>query len=109
MTMVALTLRTCAVTPEPGPVPTGVNEAPAGRMKNGRYILDFPLTSFERPALLARVFRSLDAIAGGDVTTIRGRMTTAKTAFAPRPAEPLTIVLGLAHAPGFPDARRAPL
>ena len=50
----------------------GVSEPTVSRMKGGTYALYEGTKPYELAVLLVRVFRSLDAIAGGDPVTVRG-------------------------------------
>jgi len=49
----------------------GVSEATVSRMKRQDYLLERGSKSFELAILLVRLFRSLDAIVGGDETVAR--------------------------------------
>lgn len=128
--MTATVLSNTAEAPEPGAVLTkallraahglglsaravgqtiGVSEASVSRMKSGGFILDPASKSFELAALVVRVFRSLDAITGGDGSTMRAWMSTANSALGGRPVELIMSVSGLTYVLGYLDARRAPI
>ena len=57
--------------------------------------------------LLIRVFRSLDAIAGGDAGVVRQWMGNENTALGGRPVDRLTTITGLLDVLAYLDARRA--
>ena len=85
----------------------GVSPASVSRMKAGLQ----PLAGkpFELAAYLVRVFRSLDAIAGGDGVTMRGWIRADNLALGGVPALRLRDVGGLIDVVNYLDARRAPL
>lgn len=87
----------------------GVSEATVSRMKRGDYLLDSKSKPFELAVLLVRVFRSLDAVAGGDQTVIRAWMKNANTALGESPAKMILGVSGLMDVVAYLDARRAVL
>lgn len=87
----------------------GVSEATVSRMKRGDYLLDSKSKPFELAVLLVRVFRSLDAVAGGDQTVIRAWMKNANTALGESPANLVLGVSGLMDVVAYLDARRAVL
>jgi hypothetical protein len=59
--------------------------------------------------LLVRVFRSLDAIVGGDERATKLWMTSQNTALNGRPIDRMISVQGLADVVTYLDARRAPI
>ena len=65
--------------------------------------------SFELAALFVRLFRSLDAIAGGDERTARAWMKAENLALGHPPIERIQTVTGLVDVVDYLDARRAPL
>lgn len=87
----------------------GVSEATVSRMKSGSYVLEDGSKSFEFAALVVRLFRSLDAIAGGDEGVARAWMRAANTALDGRPSDRIQTVTGLVDVLQYLDARRAPL
>jgi transcriptional regulator with XRE-family HTH domain len=87
----------------------GVSEATVSRWKRGESLLEPGSKPFELAALLVRVFRSLDAITGGDEAVARRWLAAPNTALAARPVERMTQVQGLVDVTTYLDARRAPL
>ncbi len=85
----------------------GVSEPTVSRMKSGSHTLEEGSKPYELAVLLVRVFRSLDAIAGGDPATVRGWMTSANSALGDAPINKITSVSGLVDVIGYLDARRA--
>ena len=85
----------------------GVSEATVSRMRRGDYTLEPGQKSFEIAVLFVRLYRSLDAIVGGD-DAIAGRwLKNRNTALD---AEPLTLIQtvpGLMNVIYYLDARRA--
>ena len=85
----------------------GVSEATVSRMRSGDYALQRGQKSFELAVLFVRLYRSLDAIVGGDDavagTWLKSRNTTLD-------AEPLVLIQtvpGLMNVIQYLDARRA--
>ena len=68
-----------------------------------------PPVSFELAVLLIRVFRSLDAIAGGDEAVAKSWLRNHNTAIGAVPADKLTTITGLIDVLSYLDARRAPV
>ncbi|WP_458792575.1 antitoxin Xre/MbcA/ParS toxin-binding domain-containing protein [Yoonia sp. MH D7] len=87
----------------------GLSAAQISRMKNGEAALSEASKPFELSALLVRVFRSLDAIVGGDERAIKLWMTSQNTALNGRPIDRMISVQGLADVVTYLDARRAPI
>ena len=87
----------------------GVSEASISRMKRGTSLLATGTKPFELAALLVRIFRSLDAIAGGDSNTVRGWLGAQNMALGGRPVDRITSVQGLVDVATYLDARRAAL
>lgn len=87
----------------------GLSEAQVSRFRKGEAALADNSKSFELAALLVRVFRSLDAITGGDEKVARAWLTAPNTALGARPVERLGHVQGLVDVVTYLDARRAPL
>jgi transcriptional regulator with XRE-family HTH domain len=87
----------------------GVSEPTVSRMKNGGYMLEEGSKPFEIAAFLVRLFRSLDAITGGDEAVVRSWMRAANTALDGVPAERIATLTGLLDVVQYLDARRAPL
>ena len=87
----------------------GVSEATVSRMKKGDFALTPGTKPFELAALFVRLFRSLDAIAGGEEEVARAWLKNRNTALDGRPVEKIQSVSGLVDAIAYLDARRAPL
>ena len=85
----------------------GVSEATMSRMSAGTYQLDPESKAFELAVLFLRLFRSLDAIAGGDVTVARAWLRNTNTALAATPVTLIESVAGLVNVVAYLDARRA--
>lgn len=87
----------------------GVSEATVSRWKRGDRPLEPGSKPFELAALLVRVFRSLDAITGGDEAVARRWLVAPNMALAARPLDLMAQVQGLVDVLTYLDARRAPL
>ncbi|MDM9623582.1 MbcA/ParS/Xre antitoxin family protein [Rhizobium sp. S96] len=85
----------------------GLSEATVSRMKRQDYLLDRGSKSFELAILLVRLFRSLDAIVGGDEAVARQWLRNANTAFGATPLEKIVSISGLTDVIAYLDARRA--
>lgn len=87
----------------------GVSEPTVSRMKRGEYVLEEGTKPFELAVLLVRVFRSLDAITGGDARVARAWMGNPNTVLDSRPVEKIGTVAGLTDVIAYLDSRRAVL
>lgn len=87
----------------------GLSEAQVSRMRNGEADLSENTKAFELAALLVRVFRSLDAIVGGDEAAAKAWITSENTALGARPIDRMVSIQGLADVVTYLDARRAPV
>jgi hypothetical protein len=85
----------------------GLSEATVSRMKRQDYVLERGSKSFELAILLIRLFRSLDAIVGGDEAVARQWLRNANTAFGAAPLEKIVSISGLTDVLAYLDARRA--
>lgn len=85
----------------------GVSTASASRMKDG----GFALTGkpFELAACLIRVFRSLDAIVGGDRAAMISWMKADNSDLSGVPKQLLQTAPGLIEVMNYLDAARAPI
>lgn len=85
----------------------GVSTASANRMKDG----DFALSGkpFELAACLIRVFRSLDAITGGDRAAMKSWMKAKNHDLRAVPKALVQTAIGLIGVVNYLDASRAPL
>jgi hypothetical protein len=85
----------------------GVSEASVSRMGSGAYTLSPPDKAFELSVLFVRLFRALDAIAGGDEAVARVWLQSDNAALGGTPLVLIQSVAGLVHAVAYLDARRA--
>ena len=85
----------------------GVSEATVSRMRKGGYILHAGAKAFELGVLFVRLFRSLDAIVGGDEAAARAWLANPNLALGAKPAEKIRTVPGLMDVIAYLDARRA--
>jgi DNA-binding XRE family transcriptional regulator len=85
----------------------GVSEATISRMGTGDYVLARGHKSFELAVLLVRLFRSLDAIVGGDEATARSWLRSDNTVLGAQPLEKIQTISGLVDVIAYLDARRA--
>ena len=96
----AITARTLAAV-------IGVSEATVSRMKRSEFGLEPGSKPFELAVLFVRMFRSLDAITGGDGNVATSWLVNPNTALDARPIEKLQTVSGLIDVIAYLDARRA--
>jgi uncharacterized protein (DUF2384 family) len=87
----------------------GVSEATVSRMKRGDYRLDAETKAFELGVLFVRLFRSLDAIVGGDEAAARAWLGSPNLALKGKPIDQVRTVAGLVDVIAYLDARRAPI
>ena len=85
----------------------GVSEATVSRMGSGSYTLSPGEKPFELAMLFVRLFRSIDAIAGGDEAVAAAWLRNENTALGGTPLTLIQSVSGLVHVLGYLDARRA--
>ena len=85
----------------------GLSEASVSRMGGGAYLLKPGDKSFELALLFLRLFRSLDAMAGGDEQTARAWLRNNNLVLGGVPAAMIESVPGLVNVVGYLDARRA--
>lgn len=85
----------------------GVSEATVSRMKRQEFGLEPGTKPFELGVLFVRLFRSLDAIVGGDDAVAAAWLTNPNLALDARPIEKLQTVSGLVDVIAYLDARRA--
>ena len=85
----------------------GLSQATVSRLRSGRSELDPASKSFEAGQFLLRLFRSLDAIVGGDESVARNWMTAENTALGARPVDRIVSISGLVDVLAYLDARRA--
>jgi Protein of unknown function (DUF2384) len=87
----------------------GVSEPTVSRMKRGDLGLEEGTKPYELAALLVRVFRSLDAVTGGDERVSRAWVQAENLALGGVPLAKMVSVQGLCDVVSYLDARRAPL
>jgi len=85
----------------------GVSEASVSRMGSGTYRLAPGDKPFEIAVLFLRLYRALDAIAGGDVESARAWLGQPNTVLGAAPVDLIRSVSGLVDVVGYLDARRA--
>ncbi|PYE87462.1 antitoxin Xre/MbcA/ParS toxin-binding domain-containing protein [Phyllobacterium leguminum] len=86
----------------------GFSEASLSRLRHGS---DTTLTGkpYELALLFIRVYRSLDAIMGGDDIAAQEWLRADNTALGGKPLERIKTIDGLTHVLAYLDARRAPV
>ena len=85
----------------------GVSEATVSRMRRQEFLLEHGTKPFELAVLFVRLFRSLDAIVGGDETVARAWLKNPNTAFDGTPLEKILTIAGLVDVIAYLDSRRA--
>ena len=85
----------------------GVSEATVSRMRRKDFILERGTKPFELGVLFVRLFRSLDAIVGGDGTVARAWIKNQNLALEARPLEKIMTIAGLFDVIAYLDSRRA--
>lgn len=85
----------------------GVSEATVSRMKRQDHLLVRDSKPFELGVLFVRLFRSLDAIVGGDEAVARQWLRNDNLALGAAPQDKITSISGLTDVLAYLDARRA--
>ena len=85
----------------------GVSEATISRMGSGGYTLQRGQKPFELAVLFVRLYRSLDAIVGGDDAVAGSWLKNRNTVFDAEPLALIQTVPGLMNVIQYLDARRA--
>ena len=85
----------------------GVSEPTVSRMSKGAYFLQPDEKSFELSALFVRLYRSLDAIVGGDEKVAQSWFSNENSALGDTPINLVRKVSGLIHVIQYLDSRRA--
>jgi len=85
----------------------GVSEPTVSRMRKGDYVLERGQKAFELAILFVRLYRSLDAIVGGDEAVAADWLKNKNTALDSTPIELIQTVAGLANVIEYLDSRRA--
>lgn len=85
----------------------GLSAATISRMKSGDYRLNPERKEFELGVLFVRLFRSLDAIVGGEAGVAQAWLANPNLSLGARPAEKIRTISGLNDVIAYLDARRA--
>lgn len=85
----------------------GVSEATVSRMRRSDFLLERGSKPFELGVLFVRLFRSLDAIVGGDQSVAKAWIRNANVALDGRPIEKIATIAGLIDVIAYLDSRRA--
>ena len=85
----------------------GLSEPTVSRLKKGEFSLQRGTKPFELAVLFARLYRSLDAIVGGDDHVAREWLRNDNLALGGKPIEKIKTVPGLVDVIAYLDARRA--
>jgi hypothetical protein len=85
----------------------GVSEPTVTRMRKGEYVLEPGQKPFELAVLLVRLYRSLDAIVGGNDAVAADWIKNKNTALDATPLELIQTVAGLTDVIAYLDSRRA--
>ena len=85
----------------------GVSDATASRLRAGHYTVQPGTKQYEFSVLLIRLFRSLDAIMGGEKESVQSWMKAENHALGGVPAELMQSVTGLVATVEYVDAARA--
>jgi transcriptional regulator with XRE-family HTH domain len=85
----------------------GLSESSVSRMRNGEHPLEPGQKSFDLAVLFVRLYRSLDAIVGGDDAVASAWLKNRNTALDGEPIKLIQTVPGLMNVVHYLDARRA--
>jgi hypothetical protein len=85
----------------------GLSEASVSRMGSGGYALRPGEKSFELSVLFVRLYRSLDAMTGGDDAVARAWLRSDNAALGDTPLTLVQSIQGLVNVIAYLDARRA--
>jgi hypothetical protein len=85
----------------------GVSEATVSRMHAGHYVLQQGQKPFDLAVLFVRLYRSLDAIVGGDDAVAGSWLNSRNSALNDKPIALIQSVAGLMNVIQYLDARRA--
>src|ERR1041384_1864972 len=85
----------------------GLSEATVSRMGSGGYALRPGDNPFELSVLFVRLYRSLDALTGGDDAVARGWLRSENAALGGTPLTLVQSIQGLVNVIAYLDARRA--
>jgi hypothetical protein len=87
----------------------GRDQSSISRLKSGHHRLKRTEKSFELAVLFVRLYRSLDAIVGGDKAAAAAWLRGENRALRGRPIDLIQSVTGLTDVLAYLDSRRAPL
>ncbi len=87
----------------------GLSESTVSRMKTGDFPLDRDPKAFELSLLFIRLYRSLDAIVGGNAAAAASWLKSYNTALDARPIDAIQSITGLMNVIEYLDSRRAPI
>ena len=87
----------------------GVSEATLSRMKRRDLALEPGTKPFELAVLFIRMFRSLDALTGGDEALANAWLMNFNVALEARPIDKIVTIAGLMDVIAYLDARRSPI
>jgi hypothetical protein len=87
----------------------GLSEASLSRLKRGDGMVRLAGKPYELALLFIRLYRSLDAIMGGDDEASRRWIRAENTALGGKPLSRIRTIDGLANVLAYLDARRAPV
>jgi hypothetical protein len=85
----------------------GLSDATVSRMRAGDYVLQTDQKAFELALLFVRLYRSLDAIVGGDDAVASAWLRNRNTLLNDEPLALIQTVSGLVNVIQYLDARRA--
>jgi hypothetical protein len=85
----------------------GVSESTVSRMRKGDYPLEKGQKPFELAVMFVRLYRSLDAVVGGDDVVASQWLANDNTALSGAPLNLIQSVSGLTNVIQYLDARRA--
>jgi hypothetical protein len=85
----------------------GLSDSTITRVAQGKFALEPGSKPFELALLFVRLFRSLDAITGGDPVTARAWLRADNTALNGTPLDLMMHIPGLVDVIAYLDARRA--
>ena len=85
----------------------GVSEATVSRMRKDDFQLERGSKPFELGVLFVRLFRSLDAITGGDEAVSKAWIRNPNRALEAKPLEKILTIAGLLDVISYLDTRRA--
>ncbi|SMC96550.1 MbcA/ParS/Xre antitoxin family protein [Rhizobium sp. RU36D] len=85
----------------------GLSEASISRMKKREFQLERGTKPFELALIFIRLFRSLDAITGGDEAVAQQWLRSPNTALAGVPLDKISSISGITDVLAYLDARRA--